>query len=143
MRPLDVLEALNLPEELVKQCQAILATNAGALRTEGRPPNVGAAVFGASGKGKLLEFHTSIAHQHVVDALEKMVVGLQGYAENLGGFAKDLREQDEQAAADLSPSRKSGLDLTPAERRALEENAVRTGGPDFHDGADAPTGVGS
>jgi len=38
-----------------------------------------------------------------------MVLGLNGYADNLGGFAKDLNERDQQVAADLTPTRKSQL----------------------------------
>ncbi|WP_345520099.1 hypothetical protein [Nocardioides conyzicola] len=66
-------------------------------------------VFGGSEPGALLDHHTGVAHQHVVDALNDMVVGLQVYAENLSQFSKNLTEQDLQAAADLTPSRKAEL----------------------------------
>ncbi|MDF1602935.1 hypothetical protein PZ894_05130 [Nocardioides sp. YIM 152315] len=99
---------LGLPEELVDQCRDILEEHAGTVKN-GSPMETGAGVFGASARGHGLEHHTSVAHQHVVDALNEMAAGLQAYAQNLDGFAKDLSERDFQAAADLTPSRKREL----------------------------------
>lgn len=110
MGTLDVLTALGLPEALVQSCRDMLDDNASYIR-DGKPPGVGVAVFGGSESGQFLEHHTSIAHQHVADALQEMVAGLRGYAENLDGFAKALTETDQQAAADLTPSRKRELDM--------------------------------
>jgi hypothetical protein len=108
MGPLDVLNMLGLPEALVNQCREILDEHAGSMK-KASPMATGAGVFGGSAHGSSLEHHTSVAHQHVVDALNQMAAGLQGYATNLSDFAKDLSERDFQAAADLTPSRKREL----------------------------------
>lgn len=111
MDALDVLTTLGLPEAMITSCRDILDEHAQAIH-RGRPPTVGGAVFGGSESGQTLAHHTSVAHQHVVDALENMVAGLRGYAENLDGFAKDLRDRDQQAGVDLTPTRKRELDLS-------------------------------
>ena len=122
MRPLEVLTILGLPDELVKSCRDMLEENASSIHS-GRPGNVGAAAFGPSDAGTTLEHHTSIAHKHVADALQEMVQGLRGYADNLAGFANGMTEADLQAAADLTPSRKRELDLA----------TDRLSSPNFHD----------
>lgn len=108
--PLGVLTILGLPDELVNSCREMLEDNAATIHS-GKPINVGSAAFGPSEAGQLLEHHTSVAHQHVADALQEMVQGLRGYADNLTGFANGLTDADQQAAADLTPSRKRELDM--------------------------------
>jgi len=107
MQALDVLTALGLPEELINQCRDILNEQAGAVGKAAPPELTG--LYGGSAKGAMFDHHTAIAHKHVIEALDQMVLGLQGYADNLDGFAKDLHERDLQSAADLTPSRKSQL----------------------------------
>ena len=107
MQALDVLTALGLPEELINQCRDILQEHAGAVGKAA--PGELTGVYGGSAKGAMFDHHTAIAHKHVVEALDQMVLGLQGFADNLDGFAKDLHERDQQSAADLTPSRKSAL----------------------------------
>jgi hypothetical protein len=107
MLALDVLTALGLPEELINQCRDILQEHAGAVG-KAAPPEL-SGLYGGSAKGAMFDHHTAIAHKHVIEALDQMVLGLQGFADNLDGFAKDLHEHDEQAAADLTPTRKSAL----------------------------------
>jgi len=119
--PLGVLTVLGLPDELVKSCRDMLEQNATSIHS-GKPGNVAAAAFGPSGPGQLLEHHTSVAHRHVADALQEMVQGLRGYADNLAGFANAVTDADLQAAADLTPSRKRELDLA----------TDRLASPDFH-----------
>lgn len=126
MGPLDVLTMLGLPEALVNSCRDILEEHAGDIH-KGQPPTV-AGVFGGSEPGALLEHHTGVAHQHVVDALNDMVVGLQVYAENLGQFSKNLSESDLQAAADLTPSRKA--ELADAATHLNSDNFHGNGGGD-------------
>lgn len=123
MGPLEVLTILGLPDALVKSCREMLEENAVSIH-DGKPSNVASAVFGGSSQGQLLEHHTSVAHQHVADALRDMVAGLRGYAENLDGFATALTETDEQAAADLTPARKRELDM-------YTDNLAA---PNFHNG---------
>lgn len=107
MQALDVLTALGLPEELINQCRDILQEHAGAVGKSAPPELTG--LYGGSAKGAMFDHHTAIAHRHVIEALEQMVRGLQGFADNLDGFAKDLHEHDQEAAASLTPTRKSQL----------------------------------
>jgi hypothetical protein len=114
---------LGLPEEQVNQVREILHGHASDVK-HGHPMQAGAGVFGGSTKGSGLEHHTSVAHQHVIDALNSMSEGLQIYAENLQDFANDLNERDFQAAADLTPSRK----------RELLDAGDDLNSPDLHNG---------
>jgi hypothetical protein len=107
MGPLEVLTTLGLPEALVNSCREILEEHAANIHAS-EPPTLG-SVFGGSGQGATLEHHTSVAHQHVAEALKQMVEGLRGYATNLDEFTKDLQERDLQAAAALTPSRRREL----------------------------------
>jgi hypothetical protein len=131
MGPLDVLTILGLPEALVKSCRDMLEENALSIH-DGKPSNVGGAVFGPSPSGQLLEHDTSVAHQHVADALQQMVAGLRGYADNLDAFAKNVTETDLQAAADLTPTRKRELDLATNNLAA----------PNFHNPGNQPASAG-
>jgi hypothetical protein len=126
MQALDILTALGLPEALVNSCRNLLEEQAGDIHAS-RPGELG-AVFGGSEAGADLKHQTSIAHQHVVDALNDMVDGLRGYALNLDDFAKHLNDTDQQAAADLTPSRKN----------ELADAASRLSSHDFHN--DRPSG---
>jgi len=107
MLALDVLTTLGLPEDLISQVRDILQEQAGSVG-KAAPPEL-RGLYGGSPKGAAFDHHTAIAHKHVVEALEQMVQGLNGYADNLGGFVKDLSERDQQVATDLTPSRKSQL----------------------------------
>ena len=107
MQALDVLTALGVPDDLITQVRDILQEQASSVGKA--VPAELRGLYGGSAKGAAFDHHTAIAHAHVVDALDKMVLGLNGYADNLGGFAKDLNERDQQVAADLTPTRKSQL----------------------------------
>jgi hypothetical protein len=98
---------LGLPEALVNSCRSILEEHAGDIHKAG--PTTVNGVFGGSVAGGDLDHQVSIAHQHVIDALNEMVEGLRGYATNLNEFSRHLGDTDLQAAADLTPSRKSEL----------------------------------
>lgn len=107
MQPMEVLTMLGMPDHLVESCRGILDQHAGDLR-KSRPPTTSGA-FGGSTPGAQLDHHASIAHEHVADALNQMAEGLRGYAEKLHEFRTNLTESDQQAAADLTPSRKAEL----------------------------------
>ncbi|MFC7492983.1 MULTISPECIES: hypothetical protein [unclassified Nocardioides] len=103
-----MLTVLGLPEALVNQCREILDNHASSMK-EASPMQTGAGVFGGSTHGAQMGHHTNVAHQHVVDALNQMAAGLQGYATNLNDFVRDLSERDFEAAAALTPSRRREL----------------------------------
>lgn len=120
-----VLKELQLPDEIVEKCMASLNLQAGDLH-DSSPRNVRSGSFGQATSGLDLQHHTGLAHQHVADAITEMVQGLRGYATNLHDFAKDLRDRDEQAAADL----------TAAQRERLDEAHEQTSRTDYHDPSD-------
>ena len=117
---------LGLPEALVNSCRDILEDHAGQIHDAG--PNSVNGVFGGSEAGSDLDHQTSIAHQHVKDALNEMVEGLRGYATNLNEFARHLNDTDLQAAADLTPSRRSELADAASHLNAHDFHGDRSGG---------------
>ena len=120
MLPLDILTTLELPEKLVNDCRAMLEQQSSGLLAVS-PRDVRGGAFGPSDTGSELGHHATIANSHVVDALNQMAVGLQGYSENLGDFARDLGGKDSNAPAVLS---------APVTRE-LDENVACTTSPDY------------
>ena len=47
----------------------------------------------------MLGHHTSVAHRHVVKAMEQLVLGLHGYQANVQKFHKDIDFVDEDSGA--------------------------------------------
>ncbi|MGA8257235.1 MAG: hypothetical protein WB767_11750 [Nocardioides sp.] len=92
------LQELHVREETIKEIVDILKAGQDDL-TGGRPAGVSQAVFGASEKGQNFGNHTSIAHRHVIEAMQQMVAGLQGYETNVRKFHDDIVFTDEDAAA--------------------------------------------
>lgn len=127
-----ILRDLQLPEELIDQVRSTLHDQAEQLHGS-RPSPFGAGVFGGAPTGHNLEHHAGVAQQHVVEAITEMVQGLQGYADNLRGFAADLRERDYAAAHDLDAHTK----------RLLERAQGTTTGHDYHDHNQSAPGLGS
>ena len=76
----------------------ILEDSAGDL-TSGQLGTLNAAHLGGSSSGAELGHHTSIAHKHVVKAMEQMVLGLRGYQANVQKFHKDIDFVDEDSGA--------------------------------------------
>ncbi len=94
----DTLQELDVEEATIKQIVDILEESAGDL-TKGEPGTLNASHLGGSSSGAELGHHTSIAHKHVVKAMEQMVLGLRGYQANVQKFHKDIDFVDEDSGA--------------------------------------------
>jgi hypothetical protein len=92
------LQELDVEESTIRQIVDILEQSAGDL-TKGEPGTLNAAHLGGSSSGAVLGHHTSIAHRHVVKAMEQMVLGLRGYQANVQKFHKDIDFVDEDSGA--------------------------------------------
>src|ERR1044071_4166626 len=71
------LQELEVEETTIKEIVEILEDSAGDL-AHGQLGTLNAAHLGGSSSGAELGHHTSIAHRHVVKAMEQMVLGLRG-----------------------------------------------------------------
>ena len=89
-----------------------------------RPHSLAGGAFGGSPTGVDLGAQTATAHQHVVEALEEMMAGMEAYATNVVRFADDMTGTDEDIQATLLRGTRS------AERYASSDN--------FHDNGIAP-----
>lgn len=94
----EYLQELHVKEETIKEIVDILKTGQDDL-AGGRPQGVARSVFGASEKGQMFGHHTSIAHRHVIEAMQQMVAGLQGYETNVRKFHDEIVFTDEDAAS--------------------------------------------
>ena len=94
----EYLQELHVKEETIKEIVDILKAGQDDLQG-GRPQGVASSVFGASEKGQTFGHHTSIAHRHVIEAMQQMVAGLQGYETNVRKFHDEIVFTDEDAAA--------------------------------------------
>lgn len=100
MEALDMLGELGLPEDLIDEVRGMLGRNASELEHS----NVGpiGSVFGGSEAGRLLGHHSSVAQQHVAQAVLQMAAGLRGYRDNLAGFVDDVNDTDVANATALN-----------------------------------------
>lgn len=92
------LKELEVEEKTIKQIVDILETSAGDLK-HGQLGTLNASRLGGSSRGAELGHHTSIAHEHVVKAMEQMVLGLNGYQANVQKFHRDIDFVDEDSHA--------------------------------------------
>lgn len=104
------LKELNVEEKTIKDIVEILEDNAGDL-TKGELGTLNSAHLGGSSSGELLGYHTSVAHRHVVEAMQQMVLGLRGYQANVQKFHKDIdfADEDSGAASTRTTGRVNGI----------------------------------
>lgn len=100
MEALDMLGVLQLPEDLIEDVRGMLGQKAKDLEHNNVSP-IG-AVFGGSDAGALLSHHSSVAQQHVAEAVLQMAAGLRGYRDNLAEFVDDLGDTDASNAVALN-----------------------------------------
>ena len=120
---LDFLDNIGVDREAIGRITAMLEENRGLLDGS-RPSGQTAGAFGASPAGRDLDAQTMTAHQHVVEALEEMMAGLQGFAGNVEKFGNDIFGLDEDVQAQLL--------------RGTREAETYSTGDDFHDNGIAP-----
>ena len=92
------LQELDVEESTIKEIVDILEESAGDLKS-GELGTLNAAHLGGSSAGAVLGHHTSVAHRHVVKAMEQLVLGLHGYQANVQKFHKDIDFVDEDSGA--------------------------------------------
>jgi hypothetical protein len=95
------LDELGLPPDVLAQIKKMLATSQDGL-SQSKPVDLDSSVFGDSWSGGALGGNTSIAHKHVVQAIQDMVTGLSGYQENVERFETGVRRADEDSHTDFT-----------------------------------------
>jgi hypothetical protein len=96
-----LLDELGLPPDVLAQIKKMLALSQDGL-SRSKPVDLDSAVFGDSWSGGALGGNTSIAHKHVVQAIQDMVTGLSGYQENVERFETGVRRADEDSHTDFT-----------------------------------------
>jgi len=96
----DTLTALEVEEKTIKQIVEILEAGAGEIKN-GHPGQVQPSRLGGSARGAELGYHTNVAHRHIVEAMEQMVLGLQGYQANVQKFHRDIDFVDGDSQASI------------------------------------------
>lgn len=119
----DFLSDIGVDRDALAQISAMLEENR-TLIDSGRPSGQTEGAFGASAAGRDLDTQTMTAHQHVVEALEEMMAGLQGFAGNVERFGSDIFGLDEEVQSQLM--------------RGTTEAETYSAGDDFHDNGIAP-----
>jgi hypothetical protein len=94
----STLKDLNVEETTIRDIVDILEESAGDLKN-GQPGTLNAEHLGGSSAGAVLGYHTSVAHRHVVEAMQQMVLGLRGYQANVQKFHKDIDFVDDESGA--------------------------------------------
>jgi len=119
----DFLADIGVDQEAISQISTMLDENR-TLLSESRPSGQTEGAFGQSAAGRDLDTQTMTAHQHVVEALEEMMAGLQGFAGNVEKFGDDIFGLDADVQAQLL--------------RGTREAETYSVGDDFHDNGIAP-----
>lgn len=119
----DFLADIGVDQETISEIQSMLQTNSQIL-DGARPTGQTQGAFGQSAAGQDLDTQTLTAHQHVIEALEEMMAGLEGYAANVARFGDDMFGLD--------------ADIQAALLRGTREAETYTGPGDFHDNGIAP-----
>jgi hypothetical protein len=123
MALLDFLGGIGVDRETINQIRTMLEQNRGLLN-DSRPTGQTEGAFGQSPIGLDLDAQTATAHQHVVEALEEMMAGLEGYAANVEKFGNDIFGLDEEVQEALM--------------RGTREAETYASSDDFHDNGIAP-----
>ena len=119
----DVLTVGGVHQDDITRLEQILDQYATGLH-QGRPHQPTVAMFGGSASGADLDLQTMRAYEHVRTAVDELVLGLQGYRDNIQKFARDYDDTDGGVQGDLVV-RKQTLESI----KAIE---VCTAPTDFH-----------
>lgn len=113
----EFLGSIGVEQETINKIMSILEESAQEL-DGGKPGDVRHGAFGGSEKGVALGGDTSLAHQHVVDAMTELVAGMKGYRVNVDKWQGDMSFTDEDAGVRL---------------QAITNTSLCTTGTNFHD----------
>jgi hypothetical protein len=117
----DVLTVGGVHQDDIARLEKILDEHATALH-QGRPDEPSVAMFGGSSSGADLDLQTMRAYDHVRKAVDELVLGLQGYRENIVRFARDYDVTDTEVHGDLT-----------VHKQAIDAIEGCTTPTDFHD----------
>ncbi|MGB0100753.1 MAG: hypothetical protein WBP61_10785 [Nocardioides sp.] len=124
---LEILGGAGVDPDTIRRIGRILESNGRRLRAS-KPAGLPERAFGGSMNGLDLDTQTSTAYQHVVEAIEEMVAGLEGYATNVIRFGDDITGTDEEVQAQLA--------------RGTREAEAYSSTDNFHDNGIAPPAPG-
>lgn len=132
----DILIEISVDEQTIKGILSILEESADALKN-GHPGSLNGAYLGGSDAASELGYHTSLAHQHVVTAMNQMVAGLTGYRENVLKFHKEISDADDSSASSTATGA-TRVDSVPS----VPQASACTSAPNVHDNPSCtlPTG---
>ncbi|MEI5673448.1 MULTISPECIES: hypothetical protein [Nocardioides] len=97
----DILRGVGVDEALLAKIERMLEVDSTKLSRQ-QPVNASAGKFGGSGAGANLDHHASTAHQHVVEALNEMVAGLQNFHLGVRDFGRFVVDADDTAQVDTT-----------------------------------------
>lgn len=129
MGAVDMLGVLGLPEDLIEDVRSMLAGSAHDLEAGNVQP-ISPGVFGGSEAGGMLGHHSSVAQQHVADAVRQMAAGLRGYRDNLAGFVDGLADTDASSATTLNGLATSAACVAAPDFRTTSACTVPTSSPE-------------
>ncbi len=95
------LRAFGFTDELVDRIMRFLDTSATDLSSS-KPQSVIESAFGGAPASVTCSGHAGKARQHVVDAINDMVTGLQGYHSSLDGMRRRARQVDDTSQGDIT-----------------------------------------
>lgn len=127
MLPLDMLQTLGLPDDLIEDVRGML--NLRAEELEGSKPTPIGDVFGSSPAGSQLSHHAALARQHVADAVLQMAAGLRGYGEELNSHQARMDYTDTQSSIDLRRIEQASSCVAPTNFKTNNSCALPTSEP--------------
>ena len=92
-----VLHEINVEENTIRQIVEILESSSDVVGAH-KPGEVAPGVFGGSWSGESLGYHTSLAHAHVVGAMDQMVKTLMGAGERVRAYHDEITFYDDDSA---------------------------------------------
>lgn len=126
----EFLGSIGVEEQAISRIMALLDESATAL-DGAKPGELSPAAFGGSEKGAALGADTSLAHQHVVAAINELVAGMKGYRINVDKWRGDMAFTDEDAGDSFA--RLQGSAAGTQLLAAIQSTSACTTAPDFTD----------
>jgi hypothetical protein len=123
------LRAFGFTEELVDRIMRFLTTSADDLNGC-KPEAVIRTAFGAAPASVACSGHAGKARQHVVDSINDMVTGLQGYHSSLDGMRRRAHHVDETSETDINRLIVRAEDCTAAPTVGAPSQCVAPSGSD-------------
>ena len=123
------LRSFGFTEELVDRVMRFLTTSADDLDSS-KPETVLRSAFGAAPASVSCATHAGKARQHVVDSINDMVTGLQGYHSSIDGMRRRANQVDETTETDINRLIVRAEDCTAAPTVGAPSQCVAPTGDD-------------